>query len=136
VPEQVSEFLTQANPAVVATLRPDGFPHTAATWYLWEGGRVLVNMDETRRRLDHMRRDPRVSLTAMAEDAWYRQVTLMGEVVSIEADAGMRDIDRLAVHYTGEPFARRDQQRWSAWVRIDRWFGWQGGSSWPPEGGT
>ena len=48
----VGEFLTRPNPAVIATLRPDGFPHTAATWYVWEDGRVLVNMDATRRRLE------------------------------------------------------------------------------------
>ncbi len=68
VPDLVGEFLSRPNPAVVATLRPDGFPHTAATWYVWEDGRVLVNMDETRRRLDYMRHDRRVSLTALSED--------------------------------------------------------------------
>jgi len=97
---------------------------------------VLVNMDETRRRLDYMRRDPRVSLTALFEEEWYRQVTLIGEVVSIEADPELRDIDRLSRHYSGNPFGARHQYRWSAWVRIDRWFGWEGGSSWPPAGGS
>ena len=46
---------------------PDGTPHTAATWYDWEDGRFLLNMDDGRRRLDFMRRDPRVSLTILAE---------------------------------------------------------------------
>ena len=38
VPPEVSEFLARPNPAIVATLRPDGSPHTAATWYDWEDG--------------------------------------------------------------------------------------------------
>jgi hypothetical protein len=74
----------------------------------------------------------RASLTALGEDEWYRQVTLMGEVVSIEPDRGLRDIDRLSTHYSGEPFSSRHQHRWSAWVRVDRWFGWDGGTPWPP----
>ena len=51
VPPEVDAFLAQPNPAVVATIRPDGTPHTAATWYDWEDGRVLLNMAESRPRL-------------------------------------------------------------------------------------
>jgi PPOX class probable F420-dependent enzyme len=127
----VQSFLAQPNIAVVATMMPSGFPHTAATWYDWEDGRVLLNMDESRRRLEYMRLNPRVALTAMEEGAWHKQVSLIGNVVSIEPDAGMADIDRLAVRYTGEPFARRNQNRWSAWVAVEIWYGWSGGGTWP-----
>ena len=49
----------------------------------------------------------------------------------------LRDIDRLSTHYSGNPFGARHQHRWSAWVRVDRWFGWDGGTSWPrTEGGS
>jgi hypothetical protein len=34
------------------------------------------------------------------------------------------DIDRLARRYTGNPFRRRDAQRVSAWIEVDRWHGW------------
>jgi hypothetical protein len=55
LPAELDEFLRRPNPSVIATLRPDGSPHTAATWYLWEDGRVLVNMDESRKRLACLR---------------------------------------------------------------------------------
>ena len=55
------------HPSVIATLEPDGRPHTAATWYVWEDGRVLVNMAASRKRLEHLRRDPRVSLTVTGD---------------------------------------------------------------------
>ena len=48
---EVDAFLRRPNPAVIATLRPDGSPHTVATWYDWEDGRALVNMEVTRLRL-------------------------------------------------------------------------------------
>ena len=124
VPSHVDEFLRRPNPAVVATLRPDGSPHSVPTWYDWEDGRVLLNMEDTRLRLGYMRRDPRVALTVLAEDSWYRHVSLLGRVVSIEDDETLADIDRLAIRYTGRPFRTRDARRVSAWMEPDRWHGW------------
>src|SRR6185503_15814853 len=116
LPQELEEFLTQPNPSVIATIEPDGSPHTAATWYLWENGRVLVNMADTRKRLDHMRRDPRVSLTVMAEETFYNQVTLRGRVAEIAADDDLSGIDRLSTHYMGSAYSARDQKRVNAWI--------------------
>jgi PPOX class probable F420-dependent enzyme len=124
VPPHVDEFLHRPNPAVIATLRPDGSPHTVATWYDWEDGRVLVNMEATRLRLRFMRRDPCVSLTALGEESWYSHVSLLGRVVSLEYDPDLVDIDRLARRYTGRPFRRRDAKRVSAWIDVERWHAW------------
>ena len=70
LPDDVRALLTKPNPAVVATVRSDGAPVTVATWYLLDGDRVLLNMDHTRVRLEHLRRDPRVSLTVLDEAGW------------------------------------------------------------------
>jgi PPOX class probable F420-dependent enzyme len=131
VPPDIDEFLRCSNPAVIASLRRDGAPHTVATWYDWDGERVLLNMDESRLRLRYMRRDPRVALTVLDEEDWSRHVSLLGHAVSIEEDAGLRDIDRLAVRYTGEPFRTRDARRFSAWIDVDAWHGWAGPGPWP-----
>src|SRR5262245_9567238 len=132
VPLEVAEFLARPNPAVVATLRPDGSPHTVPTWYDWEDGRMLLNMEVTRLRLTYMHRDPRVAVTALSDETWYRHLSVIGRVVSIEDDPDLSDIDRLAVRYTGRPFSRRDAKRVSAWVEPERWHGWEGGGAWPP----
>ena len=126
VPPEVDEFLRRPLPAVIATLRADGSPHTVATWYDWDDGRVLVNMDESRVRLGHMRRDPRVALTVLGggEDGWYRHVSLLGRVASIADDDRLADIDRLAVRYTDKPFRTRDAKRVSAWIEPERWHAW------------
>ena len=124
VPEKVDAFLARPNPAVIATLRPDGAPFTVATWYLWEGGRVLVNMDASRARLEHLRRDPRVALTALG-DNWYAQVSLRGRVVSLEPDEDLSDIDRLSKHYGGQPYPNRSDPRVSAWIEVSSWHSWQ-----------
>ncbi|MFJ9036965.1 PPOX class F420-dependent oxidoreductase [Streptomyces sp. NPDC102406] len=122
-PEAV-ELLRRPNPAVMATLRSDGTPVSTPTWYLWQDGRVLINLDEGRVRLKHIQRDPRVTLTVLDGDDWYTHVTLIGRVVEIHDDEGRADIDRLSTHYTGEPYPDRVRPRVSALIEIDRWHGW------------
>jgi PPOX class probable F420-dependent enzyme len=135
VPAELDDFLSRPNPSVIATLTPRGAPHTAATWYVWDDGRVLVNMAADRKRLDHVRRDPRVSLTVMGQgEDWYRQLTLRGRVGAIEDDPELEGIDRLSRHYTGEPYARRRQQRVNAWIEVESWYGWSGGAAWTGRG--
>jgi len=130
-PPEVDEFLRRPNPAVVASLRPDGSPHTVATWYLWDGSRILLNMDVSRLRLKFIRREPRVALTVLEEGSWYRHVSLLGCVENLREDEGLADIDRLARHYTGEPFSNRESRRFSAWVEPTSWHAWEGSGPWP-----
>jgi PPOX class probable F420-dependent enzyme len=130
LPPEVDEFLARANPAVIATLRPDGSPHSVPTWYDWDDGRVLLNMDESRLRLQFMQRDPRAALTVLDEDSWYKHVGLIGRIVDIHDDADLADIDRLAVRYTGEPFRRRQAKRVSAWLEPERYHTWEGAGPW------
>lgn len=124
LPERVLELLAQPNPAVITTLGGQGQPVSVATWYLLDGDRILVNMDEGRSRLAHLRRDPRVSLTALDEAGWYTHVSVQGRVTEMRDDLDLSDIDRLAKHYTGEPYRVRDRGRVSAWIEVDRWHGW------------
>jgi PPOX class probable F420-dependent enzyme len=126
LPEAAVAMLRKPNPAVIATVRPDGQPVSAATWYLWEDGRVLVNMDEGRKRLEHIRNDARVSLTVLDSDDWYTHVTLIGKVVELHEDKDLTDIDRLSRHYAGQPYSARDRNRVSAWIEVERWHGWGG----------
>jgi PPOX class probable F420-dependent enzyme len=115
---------------VIATLRPDGTVHTAATWYIWDNGRVLVNMDESRKRLEYLRREPRASLTVLGSDDWYNQVTLRVRAAAIEPDPELESIDRLSRHYNGRPYPTRDRARVSAWLEVESWYGWDHGRPW------
>jgi PPOX class probable F420-dependent enzyme len=124
VPPEIDAFLAEANPAVVATVSPSGEPHTAATWYDWEDGRVFLNMDESRLRLRYLRQNPAVALTVLGAGSWYRQVTLLGRVVSLEDDRDLAGIDRLSLRYSSRPFGDRKARRISAWMEPERWTGW------------
>ncbi|MFD8546515.1 PPOX class F420-dependent oxidoreductase [Streptomyces sp. NPDC059649] len=124
LPASATALLAKPNPSVITTLRSDGQPVSTATWYLWDDGRVLVNMDEGRKRLQHLRNDPRVTLTVLDEGNWYTHLTLIGRVAELRDDAQLADIDRLAQRYLGRPYPQRDRRRVSAWIEVERWHGW------------
>ncbi|MFD7282081.1 PPOX class F420-dependent oxidoreductase [Streptomyces sp. NPDC059862] len=124
LPPEADALLRRANPCVMATLRADGTPVSTPTWYVWDDGRVLISLDEGRVRLQHLRRDPRVTLTVLDKDNWYTHVTLIGRATELKEDEGLADIDRLSRHYTGSPYPDRVRARVSAWIEVDRWHGW------------
>ena len=97
VPPKVDAFLARPNPAVVATVRPDGSPH------------VRMATED---------------YVPVAADDWYHHVSLLGRVVSIAEDADLHDIDRLALRYTGKPYRKRDRPRFSAWMQPEQWHAW------------
>jgi PPOX class probable F420-dependent enzyme len=124
VPAEVAEFLLKPNPAVMSSNRPDGQPVSVATWYIWEDGRILINMQEDRKRLDYLREDPRVSLTVLDNDNWYTHISLQGRITTWKDDTDLADIDRLSIHYGGRAYPNRERGRVSAWIDVDRWHGW------------
>src|ERR1700727_3963861 len=96
-------MLHKPNPAVITTLRRDGQPVSTATWYLWDDGRVLVNMDEGRKRLEHIRNDPRVALDVLDEGGWGTHVSIIGHIDEMREDTGLAAIDGIPGHTTGGP---------------------------------
>ena len=124
LPDEVQDFLRKPNPSVITSIRGDGQPVSVATWYLWEDGRVLVNMDAGRKRVEYLRQDPRVSLTVLAEEDWYTHVSMQGHVVEWADDTDLAIIDRCSQHYTGQDYPVRDRARVAAWIEVDRWHGW------------
>jgi len=57
------ELLDGRNYAVLATINPDGSPHTSAMWISRDGDDVLFSTVEGRVKHRNMLRDPRVSVT-------------------------------------------------------------------------
>jgi PPOX class probable F420-dependent enzyme len=128
LPPQIQELLRRPNPCIVATLAADGELHTAATWYEWcDDGTVLLNMDGSRRRLEHLRLNPRVALTVLDGESWYRHVSIVGRAREIRRDPNLLDIDRLSQHYTGRPYGSRRRESWTAIIEVRSWHGWVNG---------
>ena len=124
LPSEYDALLREPNAAVIGTVTPAGEPNTVATWYLWDEGRLIVNMDGGRKRLAWMREDPHVSLTVLMED-WSKHISLRGRVTEfVGGEQGMDDIDRISRHYTGRPYPIRDRERVSAYIEVASWHAW------------
>lgn len=123
LPQAVIDFLVRANPAVIGTVRPDGTPVTVVTWYLWEDGRILVNMDAERRRLSYLRATPKVSLTVLDLEDWYTHVSVQGRI-TLQDDPDLSGIDRLSEHFISKPYPDRERPRVNGWIEIEHWHVW------------
>lgn len=123
LPSELDRWAREARPAVVSTLRGDGAPVTTATWYDWEGERVLLSMDVDGARARRVSRDPRVALTILGS-SWYDHVSITGLVVELRDDAGLADLDRLAQRYWGKAYPKRELRCVTALVEVQRWHAW------------
>jgi PPOX class probable F420-dependent enzyme len=108
LPEDVRVLFDAPNYAHVATLMPDGAPHSVPLWVGVEGDRVVFFTQEGSRKARNLAADPRVAISIVDGGDPYRMAQIRGRVVErMEGDAALEVIDRLAVRYTGEPFPMR-----------------------------
>ncbi len=97
--EKTVTFLEGVHFAKLATLNKDGSPHLTPIWYMLDGGRLIVNTTRDRVKYWNIRRDKRVCFLV---DDGYPYVSIFGKArIAGERDP-MKDIEALAVRYTGE----------------------------------
>lgn len=73
----------EPNVAVVAELREDGPAHQTVVWVDRDGEHVLLNLNTDRAKLDHLQRDPRVSVLVLDRDDPFRWIGIEGTVAEI-----------------------------------------------------
>jgi PPOX class probable F420-dependent enzyme len=97
--------------AHLATVLPDGGPHSVPVWIGTHGDHVAILTGPDSRKARNLRRDPRVALSLAPADNPYQPVILRGTVVEwIEGDAAWEIVDRIATKYIGGPYSR-DEER-------------------------
>jgi PPOX class probable F420-dependent enzyme len=127
--QRAQEIVVKPNPAVLTSVRLDGRPHAVAVWYDWVDGRVVLNMDATRLRLKFIKANPQAAICVMDKDNWFITVTLNGPINTLEDDAGLTGIDRLAQRYIASDYPDRDSPRVRAWMDVENWFLWDAHSN-------
>ena len=105
---RIQDLFTAANYGHLATLLPDGSPHSVALWVGVEDGRVVFFTQPESRKARNIAADPRVAISVVDRANPYRTGRVRGTVVATrEGDAALEVIDRLALKYTGSPFPMR-----------------------------
>jgi len=119
----MSRLLNRPNFAHLATLMPDGSPHSAPVWVGREGDRILVCTGENSLKARNTRRDPRVALSIVDVTDPYRETQLRGRVVERRPHPDLEFMDPVSHKYTGRPFPLRDPAgRVALVIEVDVWY--------------
>jgi len=106
--------------AHLASILPDGAPHTVPVWIGTYGDRIVFLTGPQSRKARNLRRDPRVALSLTPPDNPFQPVIVRGRVVEwLEGDAAWTVVDQLAAKYIGQPYSR-DEQRVVAVIEPER----------------
>ncbi|KAA0022665.1 PPOX class F420-dependent oxidoreductase [Antrihabitans cavernicola] len=105
--------------AHLASLLPDGAPHSVPMWIGTHGDRIAVLTGPDSRKARNLRNDPRVAISLTPPDNPFEPIVVRGRVVEwIDGEPGWEIIDRIATKYIGNAYPR-DNERVVALIEPD-----------------
>jgi PPOX class probable F420-dependent enzyme len=108
LPDDVRALFDGPNYAHLATLMPDGAPHSVPIWVGLEGDRIAFLTDPASRKARNIEGDPRVSISITAAERPTTMAHVRGRITArVEGDAALEVIDRISTKYTGAPYPLR-----------------------------
>lgn len=97
--------------AHLATVLPDGGPHTVPVWIGTHGDHIAILTGPDSRKARNLRRDPRVALSLTLPDNPFQPVVIRGKVVEwLEGDRAWEIVDQIATKYIGGPYSRAEER--------------------------
>ena len=107
----VRRILDGTSLAHLATVAPDGSPHTVPVYVGTRGEQIVFLTGPRSRKARNLRRDPRVALSLAPADNPFQPVIIRGRVIEwLEGDAAWAIADQLATKYTGQPYSRQEER--------------------------
>jgi PPOX class probable F420-dependent enzyme len=97
-------FLKGKHFGKLATIRKNGSPHVTPIWYLLDDGKIIVNTTTQREKYHNILREPRI---AFLVDTGYPYVMILGKARIAKERDPKKDIESLAIRYTGEEAGRK-----------------------------
>jgi PPOX class probable F420-dependent enzyme len=108
IPDSIRALLEGANFAHVASVLPNGAPHSVPVWITIEGDRLAFFTQPGSRKARNLAADPRVAISIVDHENPYKTAQIRGRVVeTVTGEAALEIMDRMSVRYTGKPFPYR-----------------------------
>ena len=107
---EIQKLFDRPNFAHLATLMPDGSPHSVPVWVGREEDRILICTGEGSQKAKNTRRDPRVAISIVDLNDPYMEALLRGRVVERRPDPDLKILDPISRKYTGKPFPMRSPE--------------------------
>jgi PPOX class probable F420-dependent enzyme len=118
--DDIRRILSTNVVAHLATVLPDGAPHSIPLWVDPEGDHIAIMTGPDSRKARNLRRDPRVALSLTPADNPFEPVVIRGRVAKwVDGDEGWAIVDRIATKYLGGPYPR-EQERVVALIEVER----------------
>jgi PPOX class probable F420-dependent enzyme len=106
--KELKNLVDRPNFGHLATLMPDGSPHSAPVWLGREGDFILVTTEGSSLKGKNTLRDPRVSLSIVDFHDPYTEAQIRGRVVERRPDPKLKYYDAFSQKYVGKPWPYRD----------------------------
>lgn len=108
LPETVRALFAGTNIGHVATVLPDGSPHSVPMWVGVEGEYIAFLTGPTSRKARNLAHDRRVAISITDHDQPFTMAHIRGHVAEcVEGESAWAIIDRIAEKYTGQPYPLR-----------------------------
>lgn len=101
---QIDEFLGEVHIARVATVRPDGRPHVAPVWYMWDGEYLYFETESSSVKARNLKAKPDLAVAVDTTEGGLRlkYVILEGQADLIEDPVEVKKITGSIFHrYVG-----------------------------------
>jgi PPOX class probable F420-dependent enzyme len=99
------------NIAHIATILPDGGPHSVPVMIDLEGDHLAFFTSPNSRKGRNLAADDRIAISVTDRENLVRSALVRGRVVErIGGDAGWETVDRVFAKYTGGPYPRREDR--------------------------
>ena len=102
--DAAEDLLASNAVAIVATLDPDGSPHLSSAWVGVEDGEIVIGTLDDQRKLQNLRRDPRIALTIQSAhiNEWgLREYLVLNGTARVTEGGAPELLQRLAHTYIG-----------------------------------
>jgi PPOX class probable F420-dependent enzyme len=122
LPESVKKVLEDKAYGHVVTFNPNGQPQLTMVWMDVDGNEALFNTAEGRKKVQNLRRDPRIMISVQNRSEPQSYVVLNGAATLTETGADAH-IDKLAKRFLGldkYPYRQPGEKRVIVRVKIDR----------------
>ena len=104
--EEIAEFLKLPLLSNLATLRPDGSPHLAPVWHLYDGERLLILSSPSSVKVGNLRGDPRIGISIPRETEPHGFVQVNG-TAQLSEEWDRQVLWDMSINYQGEEEGKR-----------------------------
>ena len=103
IPDSHRDLIEGPNLVTLATVMPNGHPHTTIIWCRYDGTHILFSSSQGGQKNKNMAINPNVSLMSLDPQNGGRYLEVRGVVDGQFTDGAIDELNRITQLYTGKP---------------------------------